>query len=158
MRFLPLIICLVSLTIACKPEKDIEEVIQHYDTGEVSRKYTLIDGKKEGAMIDYYKDGNIKGERMFDNDLQVGKTTLYHPNAAIKEVQYYDEGKLHGGDTVFYASGQPEMVIEFDHGLKHGYVRKWNENDSLIYEARFQRDTVVEVKGQLLQKDTIQMD
>lgn len=109
-------------------------------------------------MIDYFKDGSIWGERLFENDIQVGKTTIYHEGGAVKEVQYYDEGKLHGGDTVFYASGQPEMVIEFDHGLKHGYVRKWNENDSLIYEARFQRDTVVEVKGQLLQKDTIQMD
>jgi antitoxin component YwqK of YwqJK toxin-antitoxin module len=145
------------MMVACKSEKNTEDVIQHYDTGEVSRKYSLVDGKKEGAMIDYYKDGSVKGERMFANDIQIGKTTLYHPNGTIKEVQYYDEGKLHGGDTVFYPSGQPEMVIQFDHGLKHGYVRKWSERDSLIYEARFERDTVVEVKGQSLRKDSLEI-
>jgi hypothetical protein len=36
-----------------------------------------------------------------------------------------------------------------------GYLRKWNENDSIVYEARYANDTLVEVKGVVLSPDTL---
>jgi antitoxin component YwqK of YwqJK toxin-antitoxin module len=134
---------------------DSKEVVQNYGTGEVSRRHTEINGKKEGKMIEYYKDGAVKGERLFENDIQVGKTIYYYPNGKIKEVQYYEEGKLHGGDTVFYENGKPQFLRNFNLGVLHGYIRKWNTDDSLIYEARYSNDTLVEVKGQSVHPDSL---
>ena len=85
----------------CKRVPEKIEVVQNYGTGEISRRYTTIDGKKEGKMIDYYPNGKLKGERMFENDIQVGKTTLYHKNGRIKEVQYYADGKIPGDRNGF---------------------------------------------------------
>ena len=132
----------------CKSEPDKTEVVQNYGTGEISRRYFLVDGKKEGLMTDYYPDGSLKGERWFRNDTQVNKTTLYYPGGEVKEVQYYLDGKIHGGDTVFYEDGSPQFVLNFDRGVKDGYVRKWGRDGSLIYEAKYSHDTLVEVKGQ----------
>jgi antitoxin component YwqK of YwqJK toxin-antitoxin module len=140
----------------CKRKPEKIEVVQNYGTGEISRRYTKIDGKKEGLMIDYYPNGKLKGERIFENDIQVGKTTIYHKNGRIKEVQYYTDGKIHGGDTLFYETGQPEMVINFNKGQKDGYLRKWAQDGSLIYEAKYQNEVLVEVKGEPLVRDTIQ--
>lgn len=106
-------------------------------------------------MIEYYKDGKIKGERLFENDMQIGKTTYYYPSGKIQEAQYYDEGKLHGGDTVFYESGSPQFMRNFNHGLLHGYLRKWAPDGSIIYEAKYSNDTLVEVKGEPVHPDTL---
>lgn len=126
----------------------IENIIENYGTGETSRTYTRINGKIDGTMIDYYPSGAKKGERFFINDKQEGKTTLYYENGAIKEVQYYTLGLKDGGDTLFYESGKLKYVSEFKEDKKNGYLRKWNEKENLIYEAKFAMDTLIEVEGQ----------
>lgn len=141
---------------SCKPEPKKVEVVKNYVTGEVSRRYHTINGKKEGVMTDFHPDGSLKAERFFENDVQVGKTTIYHKNGKIREVQYYKDGKIHGGDTTFYEDGKPEMVVTFNTGLKDGYVRKWGTDGTLIYEAKYSNETLVEVKGEAVSKDSIQ--
>lgn len=148
-----LIVIIASLSIqSCGPKQ--EEIVQNYPSGEVSRRHFVIDGKKEGKMTEFYKDGKIKGERLFENDMQVGKSVFYYPSGKIKEAQYYKDGKINGGDTVFYESGKPEFMKTFTDGLMDGYIRKWGEDGTLIYEARYEMDSLVEVKGQLLYNDT----
>ncbi len=142
--------------LSCKKGPKSEEVVSVYATGEVSKRHTLIDGKKEGKMIDYYLDGKLKSERFFENDIQVGKSTFYYPSGKIKEVQYHDQGQIHGGDTIFYESGATQMVVTFNHGLKDGYVRKWGEDGTLIFEAKYAMEKLVEVKGEKLHPDTLQ--
>ena len=106
-------------------------------------------------MTEYFKDGKVKAEMEFKNDLQVGRTVIYYPSGQIRQVQYYQDGQLHGADTMFYENGKPEFLRTFSKGLKDGYIRKWNENDSMIYEAKFDADTLIEVKGEVLYPDTL---
>ena len=106
-------------------------------------------------MTEYYIDGKIKAELLFENDLQVGKSVYYYPSGKILEVQYYEDGKINGGDTAFYENGKPQFLKTFTKGRLDGYIRKWNENDSIIYEARYANDTLVEVKGVVLRPDTL---
>ena len=146
---------LIIVASSCKREPVKEEVVQNYGTGQISRKYTKIDGKKEGLMTDYYPDGSLKGERWFRNDTQVDKTTLYYKGGQIQEVQYYKDGKIHGGDTVFYEDGSPQFLLNFDKGIKNGYVRKWKPDGTLVYEAKYAHDTLIEVKGQPLRRDSL---
>ena len=46
------------------------EKTEVYGTGQVSRRYQEINGKKEGKMTDYYPDGKLKAERWFKADRQ----------------------------------------------------------------------------------------
>ena len=138
---------------ACKPQP--EEIIQTYGSGEVSRKHNEINGKKEGKMIEYYKDGKIKGERLFENDLQVGRTVFYYPSGAIQEAQHYEEGKLNGGDTIFYENGKPQFMRNFNKGVLDGYIRKWAPDGSIIYEAKYSNDALIEVKGEAVHTDSL---
>jgi len=162
-KFLSFFICCVAffltlpLLVSCKKEPKPEEILGYYASGELSRRYSTINHKKEGKMIDYYPDGSLKGERLFRNDTQVGKTILYYKSGKIQEVQYFDQGTIHGGDTVFYESGQPQFMVTMDHGVKDGYIRKWAEDGSVIYEAKYARDTLVEVKGVPLNRDSLEI-
>lgn len=153
MRKILLAILTLTAFAACKKESKPVEVLGYYGDGKtISRRHTEIDGKKEGKMTDYYMDGSIKMERMFENNIEVGKTVVYYPSGKVKEVQYLEDGKLHGGDTVFFENGAPNFVRTFHKGLKDGYLRKWAEDGSMIYEAKFSMDTLIEVKGQPVEK------
>jgi antitoxin component YwqK of YwqJK toxin-antitoxin module len=143
--------CFLMLS-GCSSKK--EEVITNYPSGELSRRHIEVNGKKEGVMTEYYKDGKIKGERLFKNDIQIGKSTFYYPSGKIKEVQYYDEGKITGGDTLFYETGQPEFLRTYTKGLLDGYLRKWAPDGTIIFEAKYRNDTLVEVKGEPIKRDT----
>ena len=147
-------IFLLSVIMTSCGSKEVE-IVQNYGTGEVSRKHTEINGKKEGKMIEYYKDGKIKGERLFKDDIQIDKSTFYYPSGKVQEVQYYEDGKMNGGDTVFYESGQPQFLRNFNKGALNGYIRKWAQDGSIIYEAKYSNDTLVEVKGVPVHPDTL---
>ena len=103
-------------------------------------------------MTDYYLNGAIQAERVFENDKQVGKTQLFYPSGAIKEVQYYSNGLKQGGDTVWYENKQAQFVLEYKDGKRNGYLRKWSPEGVLVYEARFEMDSLVEVQGKSIQK------
>jgi antitoxin component YwqK of YwqJK toxin-antitoxin module len=147
-------IFLCSAMITSCGSKEVE-IVQNYGTGEVSRKHTEINGKKQGKMIEYYKDGKIKGERLFKDDIQIDKSTFYYPSGKVQEVQYYEEGKMNGGDTVFYESGQPQFLRTYNKGVLDGYIRKWAQDGSIIYEAKYRNDTLIEVKGVPVHPDTL---
>lgn len=149
-----LIMIIASIVIpSCGPKQ--EEIVQNYPSGEVSRRHIEINGKKEGKMTEYYKDGKIKGERFFKNDLQVDQSKFYYPSGKIREIQYFQDGRLNGGDTMFYESGKPEFVRNYTKGLRDGYLRRWGEDGLLLYEARYEQDSLVEVKGQSLANDSL---
>lgn len=104
-------------------------------------------------MAEYYRDGQVRSERLFKNDKQTGRSVFFYPKGQTKEIQYFDENGLkQGGDSTFYENGSLQLLMNFENGKKHGYLRKWSPEGNLIYEARYERDTLVEVKGKLLEK------
>ena len=156
MLFLYIVLSIITVS-ACKneaktgaPEPETREVRENYGTGELSRVYNRVNGKIEGKMVDYYPSGAIKGERYFKDDKQEGKTTIFYENGAVKEVQYYIGGLKNGGDTLFYEGGKLQDVSEFKDDKKNGYLRKWDEDGGLVYEAKFAMDSLVEVEGKAI--------
>lgn len=136
-----------------KHSSEPQEQLQNFASGEISRRFYLVNGKKEGKMTDYFIDGKVRSERIFENDRQVGKTVFFYPSGKTKEVQYYEDGLKHGGDTTFYEDGRLQFVLPFQQGKQHGYVRKWAPDGSLTFEARYEMDTLVEVRGQKIRPD-----
>ncbi len=155
------ILCVGSFTMllswACNENNKPVEKIQQYGSGEISRRHFEVNGKKEGKMTDYYPEGPIKSEKIFKNDKQVGRTVIYYPSGKTKEVQYYEEGLKQGGDTIWYEDGKPEFIVQFNKGKKDGYLRKWAPDGSLTYEAKFENETLVEVKGKPVNHSNTQL-
>ena len=138
--------CLLNACNSSAPEA--VEVIQTYETGAVSRRFQTLNGKKEGKMTDYYADGKLMAERWFVADKQSGRTVIYYPSGQVKEVQHYMAGKRNGGDTLWYEGGQAQFVSTFLDDQKNGYLRKWSPDGTLVFEAKYAADTLIEVKGQ----------
>lgn len=124
------------------------ERIERLENGAIARRVQIVNGKKEGKMTDYYPDGKLRGERLFQNDRQVGRTALYHPDGQLMEVQYYVDGLREGGDTIWYPNGQVQFTSWFKNGKKNGYLRKWSPEGKTIFEALYEMDSVLEIKGE----------
>lgn len=119
-----------------------------FPSGELQSRWTEVDGRIEGEMKEYDIQGRLRAERNFLNGQETGKSIFYNEQGGIAEVQYYKDGIKEGGDTMFDASGRPRFVLSYKDGKKHGFLRKWSDDGSLLYEARFDMDTLVEVRGQ----------
>jgi len=92
----------------------------------------------------------VMAERWFVNDLQQGKTVIYYESGKLKEVQYFKDGNHQGGDTIWYETGQLQFTVNFDKNLKHGELYKWSPEGTLIFNSRYQHDTLVAVKGNMI--------
>lgn len=130
------------------------ERIERFENGNISRRFNLINGKKEGKMTDYFISGKVMAERYFANDEQEGRTIIYYPEGQVKEVQYFVAGKKQGGDTLWYENGKVEFVTTLKNDKKDGYLRKWSPEGELVYEAKYAQDTLIEVKGQPIDRNT----
>lgn len=148
-----LIISSVSL-ISCKnknketiSESEPKVIEDKFEDGPLSRKYTVVQGKKEGKMIEYYHSGEVLAERNFVDDQEEGKTIFYYKNGDIKEVLYLVNGNKNGGDTLYYEDGSLKYISTYKDGIRHGLLRKWDEDGDVTYEAKFNMDTLIEVGG-----------
>lgn len=137
---------------ACQQQKQ-QHVVQaqkqyiYFENGSIRREFTVINGKREGLMIDFYPDGKRKMERMMHNDIQVGKTIIFFEDGVkVREVQYYDQnGNREKGDTLWYSNGKIEFIAQFANNKKNGTLEKYDSIGSLIYSASFKDDVLVEV-------------
>jgi hypothetical protein len=149
-----LLCCALAWLSACA-QKDTStfEHIERYETGQISRRVNIVKGKKEGIMTDYYNDGSLMAERNFVGGVQEGRTVIFYPGGQIKEAQYFENGKKQRGDTLWYENGKVQFATTFQDDKKHGYLRKWNPEGELIYEAKFDLDTLLEVNGNKIDSD-----
>jgi antitoxin component YwqK of YwqJK toxin-antitoxin module len=141
-------ILIISLVSACKQAEvkpdvisntETKEVITKFPTGEVSRKYNLVSGRKEGIMTDFYKSGIKRAEKNFQNDLQHGKTEVWHENGRLKEVQYYEKGNQILGDTIYHENGKTYMIIPYEKNVKQGDFYMYDSTGVLMYKAKFEK-------------------
>ncbi len=153
---IPILFFALLWTSACETrEPKTYERIERFETGQISRRSNIVEGKIEGKMTDYYNDGKLMAERYFVNGLQEGRTVIYYPSGQIKEVQHFIAGKKEGGDTLWYEDGKVQFVTTLKNDKKDGYLRKWNPAGDLIYEAKFSLDTLLEVNGQKISPDNL---
>ena len=156
-----LLIVGISLT-SCKnqsTEKDavpeVQEITDRFEDGPISRKYTLVKGKKEGKYQEYYHTGELLCERNFVNDIEEGKTVFYYRDGNIKEVMYLLNGNKNGGDTLYYEDGSFKYISTYKDGIRHGILKKWGEDGVVTYEAKFNMDTLIEVHGKPVKQEII---
>lgn len=145
---------LFLLLAVCACENNTYERIERYETGQISRRSNIVNGLKEGKMTDYYNDGKLMAERFFVHGNQEGRTTIYYPSGQIKEVQHFQNGQKQGGDTLYYEDGKVQFLTTLKDDKKNGFLRKWDPNGELIYEAKYAMDTLIEVKGQPINRNT----
>ena len=128
-------------------ESTTKQIVDKYESGDTSRIYTLINGKKEGIMSDFSLSGEIISLRNFENDVQSGKSIIYYESGALKENQFYINGRKEGADTVWHESGNINFIYQFKDGKKHGDIYLYDDNKKQTFHILYRNDTIIEVNG-----------
>ena len=126
---------LIIMTIA-----SYAETKKYYNTGELKFVFpTKVNGKLEGKVTEYYRDGNVKYQWNYKNGIKEGickkyedghlKFTWFYTNGqrGITTKEYYKSGqlkykwkyqndKLHGVSKQFYKDGKLKATLQYRHG------------------------------------------
>lgn len=78
------------------------------------------DGKKNGYLREFYKNGNLKTEQHFIDDKNVDTAKFYHSNGKISAIQIYDKGYKAGCWESYNDQGKLYSKICFRNGVYHG--------------------------------------
>jgi len=70
-----------------------------------------LDGRKDGAWIDYWSNGNVKQESFYDMGVEVGTWLFYHCNSILYGVFIMKNGKIDGGYNYSIIPTSKELTI-----------------------------------------------
>jgi antitoxin component YwqK of YwqJK toxin-antitoxin module len=125
----------------------IGEWIYYRENGTVFQKSNWIAGFKNGVLKQFYENGNLEKELVFDNNLINGHSKFYYETGKVKaEGSYY---KSDGGNVsrkgvpkngregvwkVYFESGKLEEVHTWKNGKINGLTQLYYENGNLKAE------------------------
>lgn len=107
-------------------------------------------GRKQGAWVKTYKNGNTQYEGQFKNDVPTGTFKRYYENGKLQSLQVYDDkgnssvtfydadgktvssegrfaGKQKTGTWTYYAEGKVALTEEYKDGVRNGVAKTYNK-------------------------------
>ena len=91
-------------------------------TGKVTGLYKglIKNGKKEGAWISYYSNGQLESKGNYKNGEFEGEWIRYHENGDLSLKSNYENGKKEGAWISYYSNGQLESKGNYENGKREG--------------------------------------
>lgn len=149
---------------------DTQEGIKHgleevfYETGELAFTVRNVEGKREGTMDWYSREGKHLEIMRYKNGLRHGLNVIFYDNGNLRiEVNYIDDNK-EGPEKYYFDSGKLASEVNFVHGYKEGIQKEYNEdgtlNNEVMYKHGYQEGEKrwFDTKGNIIQTIRYRMD
>jgi len=80
------------------------------------------EGIKDGPWKEFYTNGALKSEGVYDQGKRIGLWKFYHPNSQLEQTGYYNkQGKEDGAWAWYFATGDLEREESYFNGMiEHG--------------------------------------
>src|SRR5690606_36029601 len=143
----------------------------YFDTGELFYIVEIKNGKKNGVLKEYYKNGNIRVISEYYDDKLHGTSVFYTEEGIKDQTVQYENGIISGESITYYKNGNVKSKIFYINNKREGEYHFFNEKgDTIIYayaekgftryflEFDMQKDSVVKQKRYLsinVDSDTI---
>ncbi len=86
--------------------------IDYYNSGKIQNKGTLVNGKLNGELTVYFKNGNKKSVSNYKDGILYGVGSEYYPNGVLMNSRIYANGKIIENGTKYFVTGQIESEIK----------------------------------------------
>jgi antitoxin component YwqK of YwqJK toxin-antitoxin module len=103
-------------------------LFNYYKNGIVSSKINFTNGIQEGEAFYYDSSGKLTNVTNFRNSKLNGKETHYYENGNIKWVKYFVDNIALDHDTAFYPDGNKLFISDFDSNGKLKTIKYYNKN------------------------------
>ena len=80
--------------------------IDYYNSGKIQNEGTLLNGKLNGVLTVYFKNGNNKSVTSYKKGIPHGDWKEYYPNGMLMNSRTHKEGKGTGDYASFFINGQ----------------------------------------------------
>ena len=110
---------------ATKPGIKQGEEKVYYIEGSLAYKVNYVNGKRDGKMTWWDKQGNLLKVIHYDHGKLEGWEITYFPNGKIKAKQLYKNDKREGLYKEFYDNGRLALVVPYKHGKKEGMQKEY---------------------------------
>jgi hypothetical protein len=117
-----------------------EGVWESYYNGELKRKGSYKDGKKNGYYLIYGKNGGLWEKISYKNDIQDGICEWYYDNGQLKRKDLFKDGKMNGISESYYEDGTLKEKGGHVNGKMDGYWEFYNEDGGLKDRILFNKD------------------
>ena len=116
---------------------DVQEGIKdglekvYYNSGELAFKVNNIQGKRDGALDWYDREGNHLEIMHFQDGKRHGLNKIFYANGTLRiEVNYINDNK-EGSEKYYFSTGKLASEVTFIHGKKEGLQKEYNNDGSL---------------------------
>lgn len=110
-----------------------------YEDGEkVGEGITLEDGVRDGEWQEFYNNGALRGEGMYDKGIKVGTWKYYYPNGLLEQTGDFDKkGRFKGTWVWYYPSGAVLREENYLDGLLDGPMTEFDEAGKIVAEGEY---------------------
>lgn len=115
------------------------KIIFFYPNGQIAKIIPVFEGKKEGVILTYYDNGDLKFLETFSNNKLNGKVKRWGTERGYQLIAElnYENGKLHGEQKKWFATGELHKLMHLENGKEEGTQKAYRKNGVLYanYEA-----------------------
>lgn len=97
-----------------------DTVYSYYRNGTLKEKYAITKSEKNGLYQSFYPNGTLEYSVQYTADEVNGPLTSYHLNGQKAEEYTATAGKVNGKDLQYYANGQLSSDYTYENGLYSG--------------------------------------
>jgi antitoxin component YwqK of YwqJK toxin-antitoxin module len=96
-----------------------------------SRQGSFKNGKKEGAWVRYWENGQLKDKNNFKNGKREGTSVAYHDDGQLNEKGNYKDDKKEGAWIHYWKNGQLGLKGNFKNGKEDGVFIAYHRDGQL---------------------------
>jgi antitoxin component YwqK of YwqJK toxin-antitoxin module len=97
------------------------------------------DGKRDGFLKEYYRNGNLKIKQFYSNDSLTDSCIAYYENGNLQFIQYLKNGKKEGAWKKFNEQGKLIQEVNYKDDEKDGYAAKYSYRSLQLLEKWYYR-------------------
>jgi len=99
------------------------------------------EGIKDGPWKEFYTNGALKSEGVYDQGKRIGLWKFYHPNSQLEQTGYYNkQGKEDGAWAWYFATGDLEREESYFNGMIDGFSTEYDQFGEVIAEGEYIED------------------
>ena len=116
--------------------------LRYFDNNKKQVKFeiNIISGKRDGAFIEYYLDGQVKVNANYNIGEFNGPHKTYYENGKKSKDCNYEKGELHGEYKEYHENGNLKLQTQYKKGTQTGETKSFYDNGNKSIETNYNND------------------
>jgi hypothetical protein len=108
-----------------------------YDGGAIHVEETWVEGKREGAFVEYHRNGKLARQGSYRRDDKVGTWTIWYEDGGLEERTDFSRDVPDGPYTAWYRNGRKRAEGRNCLGVQCGTWTSWDEAGHVLGRTEF---------------------